>query len=294
MNPPELLFNLLQAQLPTSASDWLQQGIDRLNAPEGNRQLQRLFSSVPRWLPREPLIVEAAQQAALESEIGPINFQQWTKDQAGRVVLLAQFPYESAAASQTSLTDLLDTADLREHAAILLALPFLPFPEAYTDIAAEGIRTNMVSIFDAIALDNPYPARNLSESAWNQLYLKGAFMARPLYRIVEVDQRANADLSRMILDYVHERWSAGRLISPEIWRGILSEITDEHLVALERLAQSEEPLERAAAALVCRDGVHIKLKGLMDRYPNLQNPTHNSWEAIGEALDQRTPLAVQK
>ena len=63
------------------------------------------------------------------------------------------------------------TPILGELVAIYQALPLLPFPEQYRARAAEGIRSNMNAVFEAMALRNPYPSDYLDEGAWNQLVL---------------------------------------------------------------------------------------------------------------------------
>ncbi len=292
MSATELLFEHLREQLSASATDWLETNRQQLLQTRDKRLLQRLFSSAPRWLPRDSFQYQS-MVAKLPDTFAEARFDHWTKDQAGRVAFLASFPYETSKEALATIQDLFDTADLRETEAIYLSLPFLPFPEAFVRFAAEGIRTNMVSVFDAVALGNPYPADYLDEAAWNQLYLKAAFMARPLYRIVGIERRANAELSRMIQDYAEERWAAGRLVSPEIWRAATHFLNDSLVESLERLASSDLPLERAAAALVCRDAEYSGVKSLKRKYPDLKKPHPDSWEGIGKALDA-APLPEKK
>ena len=71
----------------------------------------------------------------------------------------------------------------------------------------------MRPVFEAVAHRNPYPARHFDESAWNHLVLKALFIGSTLAPIEELDARANPTLMRMLCDYAHERWAAGRTIS---------------------------------------------------------------------------------
>jgi hypothetical protein len=75
----------------------------------------------------------------------------------------------------------------------------------------------MTGVFEAIALNNPYPSEVFDEAAWNDFILKAIFIGAELAPILGLQQRANAPLARMLVDYMAERQAAGRSITPELW-----------------------------------------------------------------------------
>jgi hypothetical protein len=100
-------------------------------------------------------------------------------------------------------------------------------------------------------MNNPYPARYFDEAAWNQLVLKTIFNDKPVHRIVGLAERSNASLARMLSDFAHERWAAGRAVAPEVWR-LTPEFMNENLLAdMQHLFASNNADDRKAAALVC-------------------------------------------
>lgn len=165
---------------------------------------------------------------------------------------------------------------------------FTLFKKKFTKRAAEGLRSNMTSVFDAIALNNPYPADYLSEQAWNQMVLKAIFMQRPLYRIVGVEQRQNVNLATTLVDYIHERWSAGRNVIPELWR-FLSPFIDEEIVGLlKKVGEKGDELEKLAAALACHESDNLAAKELLAKQPEIKEKIENgeiNWERIGEDFE---------
>jgi hypothetical protein len=58
-----------------------------------------------------------------------------------------------------------------------------------------------------------------------------------------------ADLSIMLRDYAHERWAAGRPVSPELWRCIGPFARGQAVADLERVLAAGDWPERTAAAL---------------------------------------------
>ena len=96
-----------------------------------------------------------------------------------------------------------------ELVAFYRGLPLYPDQPRYVARATEGLRTNMKSVFEAVAHRNPYPSEQFPEAAWNQMVLKALFVGSPLWPIVGTGPaRATPTLARMLCDYAHERWAA--------------------------------------------------------------------------------------
>jgi hypothetical protein len=76
----------------------------------------------------------------------------------------------------------------------------------------------MTAVFNAVALQNPYPAEYFDNIAWNQMVLKALFVGSPLNLIYGLKQRNNSDLSQMLIDYADERKAANRDVSHELWK----------------------------------------------------------------------------
>ena len=183
------------------------------------------------------------------------------------------------------VAQLIQVADTGELKTFLRYLFILPHAGEFRQVAVEALRTNIATIFDAIALDNPYPAKYFTEAQWNQMYLKAAFMQRDLDGILEVDRRANKDLARIISDYAHERWAASRDVDPMFWRPVSSFIGDELLPDMKRLLESDNPRENMAGALCCFYSGQKKALELLQAYPELSEMVHKGkvrWNNLKE------------
>src|SRR5207249_4870284 len=73
----------------------------------------------------------------------------------------------------------------------------LPRCERFLSTAIDACRTNIIPLFEAIACENPYPARYFPELNFNQMVLKCMFNPIALRRIVGLQSRLNPELSRM-------------------------------------------------------------------------------------------------
>jgi hypothetical protein len=283
----DFLHQLFSRQAPAEGLDWLQDRLNEYQKTGLDRTFYLTFSAVPRYLGRAPLELDAADLGRAELLRPGFDPGRWTVDRAARVWLALHLPAEDADEFVRPIELLFDHADLGEAVALYGGLPLLPHPERFVARAAEGVRSNMTAVFNAVALDNPYPADYLPEGAWNQLVLKAAFLDQPLHRIHGLDARANPTLARIISDYAHERWAAGRAVSPELWRPAGRFIDDRLLDDLRRLFASDNPLERKAAALACAAADRPAAAALLAQHPELETQVKTGeidWEAVADKL----------
>lgn len=134
----------------------------------------------------------------------------WGMDEVARAALLVN------AYPRIVPDELWARGDNRERQAVLKALPLLPEPERFAAIAIEACRSNVLTIFEAIACENPYPARYFPELHFNQMALKAAFNGVALARIVGLRERLNPELARMASDFAAERRAAGRSVPADL------------------------------------------------------------------------------
>lgn len=265
--------------------EWLQQKTELLSSENAkDKDLFLSFSAAPRFVGKSPLqLTDQDLQKAEELREG-FNPSAWSAAQAARTLLLLSLPHQDAKAFQRRVETLFSTADMGELVALYGSLPLLPHPELFTERAAEGVRTNMGDVYEAVALDNPYPADYMTEEAWNQLVLKTLFVGKPLYRIYGIEKRSNPELARMLSDYAHERWAAGRPVSPELWRPIGPFIDETILEDIKKLFAHPDEVQQEAAALACAQSNFVPAKELLDQHPLLKNRLESgelSWRLIG-------------
>ena len=169
--------------------------------------------------------------------------QDWTLDEYCRLVLLLSLP---VSINHQTIKTLLSTADIKEQVSIYKSIQFLPNPEDFVLQVIDGIRTNMVDVFDAIALKNAFPFRYFEESSWNQMVLKAIFMERPIFKIFGIDDRRNEQLTGILHDFAHERWSAHRRVTPELWRLVVHSINAEVFDDLKQAFSDDSVLDKQA------------------------------------------------
>jgi hypothetical protein len=138
-------------------------------------------------------------------------------DECGRgALVLAALGALDPAEHVPLVRDLLRRGELRERQAVLRVLAGLPDPTRFVELAIDACRSNAQSVFEALACDNAYPARHISDPAYFQLVLKALFVGAPLARVIGLAERTTLELIRMVEAYASERRVAGRPVPSDI------------------------------------------------------------------------------
>jgi len=268
MTPRELLVIWLQRQLAQPARRWLDEQLERLGEEASDRDLYVAIGLVPRKLGKADLTLlepDLEQAHAVRPGWDPRG---WSVDEAARILILLQAAGTGDRFAER-FKQLCRTGDVAEQITFYRGLPLYPDPGLLEGQAGEGTRSNMRAVFEAVAHRNPYPQEQFSENRWNHMVLKALFVGSLLHPIRGLDERANPALMRMLCDYAHERWAAGRPVSPELWRCVGPHADAEALADLQRVLASGSAAERKAAALALSACPDPRAKELLASAPEL-------------------------
>jgi hypothetical protein len=266
--PPALLQRWLERQLPEPGRTWLREQLARLAGEVRDRDLYLALGLVPRRLGKADLDLTAEDLAeAAQARVG-WDPRGWSVDQAARILLLLHAG-GTGERFVARFVQLCRTADVAEAIALYRGLPLYPDPALLEAQAAEGTRTNMRAVFEAVAHRSPYPMEQFAENRWNHMVLKALFVGSTLHPIQGLDRRANPTLARMLCDYAHERWAAGRPVSPELWRCVGPHADAEALADLQRVLATGDAAERKAAALALAACPQPRARELSGQAPEL-------------------------
>jgi hypothetical protein len=285
-SPRQLLDRWLARQLPEAASAWLSEQIGKLSGEVKDRDLYVALGMAPRKLGKADLALSAADLAEALRARTDWDPAGWSVDQAARIVILLQGG-GTGEAFLARFSQLCRTSDASEQVAFYRGLPLYPDAPRLEAQAAEGTRTNLRAVFEAVAHRNPYPKQQFSENRWNHMVLKALFVGSTLHPIQGLDQRANPPLARMLSDYAHERWAAGRPVSPELWRCVGPHADDESLADLQRVLATGDAIERQAAALALSTNTAARARELLAAAPDLAAAIAGgklSWQSLSQQL----------
>jgi hypothetical protein len=219
-------------------------------------QLVALASRHVRRRPLAPTEAERREAAELVPGWDPAD---WTLLETLRVALILARRDLAQPSFADTFENFFRYADEGESCAFYRALPLLPHGERFVWRAGEGCRTNMTSVFRAIACDSPFPVTHLDEIAWQQMLMKALFVGVPLWRVDGLDRRLNETLAVMFLDYVDERTSAGRSIPADGWLLLGSHWSDRAARAVDAALDSDATGSSAAAIALARAGQKTRL-----------------------------------
>jgi hypothetical protein len=171
------------------------------------------FSAAGRRLGR----AEISEAAAAAITGAGLRWPVTGADECGRAALvLAATPALAEDRQVGWIRDLVRRGEVRERQAVLRVLAALPAPARFVDLAIDACRSNVETVFTAIACDNDYPARHFPAGAFHQLVLKALFIGAPLARVAGRAGRTSDELVRMVDAYVSERRAAGRTIPGDV------------------------------------------------------------------------------
>jgi hypothetical protein len=254
---------------------WLREQAKAMANGAPENQVFFAFSQAVRHAGKNALMATATELQSARALDPHWDLKDWTLDMTARAFFMASLP--DSPETPTTLLKVHQTADLGEHIALVKALFLAPRCEAVLHIAREGLRSNMRSVFAGITANNPYPARYFDELAFNQMVVKCLFVDLPLRDIAGLDTRLNATLAQILIDLAHERWAAGRIVSPEMWRCVgpfANDLGRAGMVkalelGLSQAAGQQSPEARGAALGMMRDPSGASQLVLQQKTPSL-------------------------
>jgi len=247
--PADLIANWLARQLQPDSVQWLNGQREELRSNFSARALHITLGMIPRRLGKVDLVLDEADMAAAEGARRNWDPTEWSVADAARILVLVEHAGAGGQGFAGRFSDLCRTADVGESVAFYRGLPLYPDADGIEDQAAEGLRTNMRAVFEAVAHRNPYPREQFDTTRWNQMVLKALFIDSTLHPIQGLDERTNPELAHVLCDYAHERWAAGRPVSPELWRCVGPHASDDMVSDLAKALTDGTDVERKAAAL---------------------------------------------
>ncbi|WP_397569132.1 EboA domain-containing protein [Schlesneria sp. T3-172] len=273
MNPDtekirQLIERWMEMRVDPAAAAWIRDRQEVIQQGD-KRGLFLAFGMVPRKVGKSDLEL-TDEELIIGNEVRPgWNPKGWSIDQATRTLFLLTLPPTEPTTLVGILDQLASTGEVGELVAIYQSLPLLPHPEAHVLRAAEGIRTNIKAVFCAVAYQNPYPAEQFNEDQWNQMVLKCQFIGVPMAPVVGLDQRSNAALSGMVLDYIAERWAAHRTIAPELWRCVGRHADPRGLSELHNVLTTGSLVEKYAAGLALSESTEPAAQNFLGIAPEI-------------------------
>ncbi len=185
----DALLALLSPRLDRSTCEWLQGVVDATTAPFDARAFRAEWARVGRRTGSHPVDVTVEEAEHLRA-VGPWPLIGWGSDEVGRAALLLRALSVSDRDLHVPLLRALYLrGTIRERQALLRVLAWMPDPGRFADLAAEASRTHVVSVFESIALGNPYPSRWFVRPIFDQMVQKALALRLAPERIVGLADR---------------------------------------------------------------------------------------------------------
>ena len=267
-----LITEVSRANLGSETWSWLSENL----SSDDPRQINTAFAVMPRKTGKTIVQISQDMIKKIDHVKPGFTIENWTLDKLGRLCLLLHLDPSDQKKYFKTIENLFLAAEVSELVALYSFLPVFAGPDLWKLRCAEGIRSNIGLVLEAIMYHNPYPEKYLDEKAWNQLILKAFFTDKDINQIPGIDERSNSELALTLKDYAYERWAAGRKINPFLWR-FTTKFLDEGLVDDLKKVLSEGTLrEKQAAALTLVDSGLSSASELMKSYPEFLQAIKNN------------------
>lgn len=259
------LLHIIKCNTEEANVSWLDQKIEFISTELSTKDLYITYSLIgSKFKNNDTLNLDIDYMELSEYLI----LQNASITEIARIYLLKRLLDFNPEFFKDKVANIIQLADTRELETFLKFLVLLPNPDDYKFVAVEALRTNIASVFNAISAHNPYPALYFNSQQWNQMFLKAAFIESDLTTFNAIDERANKDLARIISDYAHERWAAGRTINPYFWRPVTNFIEGPLIEDILHLFESNNIIENKVAAICCFNSNNEVAKQMLEKYPD--------------------------
>lgn len=228
-----------------------------------NKQFFYLFALCARWFAKKPL--EKCDDFAVFDKFGATAT--WHTAQFARLYILIYLEASTEPGQfERALNQLFDTADVNELICLVQSLQFLSSKKLFVARAREAARSNIPNVFSAVAHHSDFAFQYFDKEGWNQLILKAAFLAVPIWNIPGLKERNNTELIAMLLNYVRERQAASRVLPWDLWAcpGWLAE-SDENTRLLEAQFDRLDKQSKAAIYLSLKENGNPLTQPVVER-----------------------------
>lgn len=168
------------------AAEWLRGQLETVRTG-----FHAAFAQIGRKIGKMPITHEDAQRITRAGLLVPAGMG---ADECARGALVLAVVWSLPDGEQLELVrGVYRHGDARDRGALLRVLAGLPEPARFAELASEATRTQTLSVFQALACDNSYPARWLAEGPFIYLVLKGLALGISPDRVDGLATRWNPD-----------------------------------------------------------------------------------------------------
>jgi hypothetical protein len=164
----ELIMKWLSDQLTTDTFMWLSRKAMRLKQQPDNKQFNMVFKTIPKNLSTSKLFItqEDMNHAGLyRKHWTPVD---WRIDEAARIVILLTI-VDNTDYFMSCMDKIFSQSKDSELISFYKGLPLFPQAQKWLPYAVHALKENRKPVFEALALNNPYPFENFDDKKWGEM-----------------------------------------------------------------------------------------------------------------------------